>query len=68
MLLPPPPPPHPFGSILCCLLTGGVSSLQVSQEMQNSVETVRMLVEEGKEQLAEILAQMGLIKDIQMSA
>ena len=42
--------------------------MQVSQEMQNSVETVRILVEEGKEQLADILAQMGLMKDIQMSA
>ena len=58
----------PLEGVLCFLLTVCMPSLQVSQEMQNSVETVRMLVEEGKEQLAEILAQMGLIKDIQMSA
>ena len=32
------------------------------------METVRVLVQEGKEQLAAILAQMGLMKDIQMSA
>ena len=53
---------------LCQLLTAPYHAIQVSQEMHNSIETVRILIEEGKEQLAEILAQMGLMKDIQMSA
>lgn len=60
---------HPCSwCVSLCHNSSGGSALQVSQEMQNSVESVRMLVEEGKEQLAEILAQMGLMKDIQMSA
>lgn len=33
-----------------------------------SVETVRQLIEEGKERLAHILAQEGLLKELQLSA
>ena len=43
-------------------------ALQVSHDLKTSIETVRKLVEEGKERLAAILAQEGLIKDLRMSA
>ena len=33
-----------------------------------SIEMVRVLVEDGKERLALILAQEGLLKDLQLSA
>ncbi len=43
-------------------------AVQVSLDLKTSIETVRNLVEEGKERLAAILAREGLIKDLQMSA
>ena len=46
----------------------GLACAQVSEELKISKESVRQLVEEGKERLAYILAQEGLLRELQPAA